>query len=159
MRKNALLYTFAAILFLSGNLYSQKLTLGLKGGAGISNQKGGTADNIKTFGSSVTFGAEGGIYGEYKLSRLFSVSAGAEYSPQWGIKENIISSAYYLTEVKLDYVSLPLLARFNWKKNKRSPVKLYAALGPFIGILVKATPGRSQIPLQRSEDTRLNSSH
>ena len=148
MRKNVLPFALAAILLFSGNLYAQKITLGLKGGAAISNQKSGTADNIKTFGSSVTLGAEGGIYGEYKLSKLFSVSAGAEYSPQWGIKENIVSNAYYLTEVKLDYVSLPLLARFNWKKSKRSPLKFYAALGPFVGILIKATPGRSQIPLQ-----------
>jgi hypothetical protein len=137
--------TLIVIFITFSNASAQNLTIGLKGGTAISNMKSGSSDNITTFGSTSRFGADGGIYGEYQLSKLFSFSVGVEYSSQWGIKENVIENTSFLTEVKLDYLMLPVLARFNWKKSKRSPIKFYAAFGPFSGMLLASHPGRSEL--------------
>lgn len=152
MIKNALKLTTAFILIVTSTISAQNFTFGLKGGASISNQKGSTPDNITTFGSSISWGGNGGIYGEYRLSKLFSVSVGAEYTSQWGLKENLVNNDYYLTQLKLDYVMIPVLARFSWKKSKRSPLKLYAALGPFAEMLLKAKPSLSQQPIESITD-------
>ena len=148
IRKKVLPFIFSAILILGGNLYAQKITLGIKGGGSFSNQKGGKADNNTTFGNSVMSGAQGGIYGEYTVSKVFSFTAGAEYGSEWGYKDFLANSANYLTEVKLDYLTIPVLARINWKKSKRSPFKVYGALGPFVGILINGKAGRSQMPIE-----------
>jgi len=149
MIKNALNLTIAFILFLTCNISAQNFTFGLKGGTSISNLKGSSADNINTFGSSTTLGGEGGVYGEYHISKLFSFSFGAEYSSQWGLKDDLVNNtSYYLTQLKLEYVMVPVLARFSWKKTKRSPLKYYAAFGPFAEILIKAKPLLSQQPIE-----------
>ena len=151
MIKKTILFVFVALLLTGNNLYGQKITLGIKGIGSISNLSRGKANNTSTFGSSKILGAGGGAYAEYHVSKLFSVSAGAEYSSQWGIKETILFNTInntnnsYLSEIKLDYLAIPILARVNWKSNKRSPVKYYAALGPFAGYLVTAKNGLSQL--------------
>ncbi len=151
MLKKKIQLAVVALLISGSSLYAQKITIGIKGIGNISYLGSGKANNTSTFGSSTILSAGGGAYAEYHLSKLFSVSAGAEYASQWGIKETIVSDPInnfrnsYLSEIKLNYITVPVLARVNWKSNKRSPIKYYAALGPFAGYLMSAKNGLTQL--------------
>ena len=161
MKKSALLLTFAALFILCGNLYSQQITIGAKGGFSIPNLTGGSSANPLNDGYSSRLGADGGIYGEYHLTKPFSVSVGLEYSSQGGQKSGLQAFpntqpqptylyADFKSEAKLDYLLIPVLARYTWKINKKSPFRIYAAVGPFAGFLLDAkqvTSGSSPIYL------------
>jgi len=109
-------------------------------------------------------GADGGIYGEYHVTKPFSISVGLEYSSQGGKKSGLqafptptadaafVSSPYLYADfkntAKYDYVLIPILARYTWKISKKSPFRIYGALGPFAGLLLDAkqvTSGNSII--------------
>ena len=175
MKKNALLLTFAALFILSSTLYSQQITIGAKGGLSIPNLTGGNSSvNPLNDGYSSRLGADGGIYGEYHVTRPFSISVGLEYSSQGGLKNKFQAYptpatvaplfapypaptylyADFKSEAKMDYMLIPVLARYTWKINKKSPVKIYAALGPFAGFLLDAkqvTSGSSTISMMNTD--------
>jgi hypothetical protein len=45
--------------------------------------------------------------------------------------------ANYKSEARLNYLMVPVLAKFGWNFNK-SPLRIYVDAGPFIGFLVSA---------------------
>lgn len=156
MRKNVLL-TLAALLVLYVTGYAQKMSYGIKGGLSIPTLTGGNSDNPVNSGYSSSFGPDGSVYGEYHVNKKFSVTVGLEYSSQGGLKDGV--QAFYTTpefipylpyptpqflygdfksEAKLNYVLVPVLAKYTWRMAKRSPFRIYAALGPFAGFLLKA---------------------
>ena len=166
MKKNVLLLTFATLFILSSNLYSQEITIGAKGGLSIPNLSGGGSQNPLSEGWSSRMGADGGIYGEYHVTKPFSISVGLEYSSQGGKKSGLqafptpvpdqayISSPYLYADFKnnaqYDYLLIPVLAKYTWKISKKSPVRIYASVGPFAGFLLDAkqiTSGTSTIYL------------
>ena len=175
MKKNALLFTFSALFILSSNLYSQQITIGAKGGLSIPNLTGGSSQNPLNEGYSSRMGADGGIYGEYHISKPFSISIGLEYSSQGGQKNKFQayptpaeiaplfgpSAPAYLyanfkSEAKMDYMLIPVLARYTWRINKKSPLRIYAAVGPFAGFLLDAkqvTSGSSKISMMNQDGT------
>ena len=57
----------------------------------------------------------------------------------------------YKFESKLDYVLVPVLARYSWQKSKRSRMKVHVALGPFAGYLLKANDVRSYFATYEDE--------
>jgi hypothetical protein len=146
------------ILILLGisNLHGQMLTLGIKGGISIPNLTGGGTENPLNAGYSSRLGANSGIYGEYHLSDLFSISLGVEYSSQGGKKNKFQALtvpaemasllppntpylyANYKSDAILDYLLIPVLGRCSWKLSPSGPLKVYAAVGPFAGFLLKA---------------------
>jgi len=154
MKKNALLLTIAVLLILISNLYSQQITIGAKGGLSIPNLTGGSSQNPLNEGYSSRMGGDGGIYGEYHMTKSFSISLGIEYSSQGGQKKGLqafpvptqfaayVSSPYlyanFKSEAKMDYMLIPVLARYIWKISKKSPFRIYAAFGPFAGFLLDA---------------------
>ena len=154
----------------------QNITIGIKGGFSIPNLTGGGSDNELSSGYSSRLGPTYGAYGEYHFSSLFSVSVGAEYSSQGGKKDGlqafsasswltkvpsaeqtIFSSllgntkylyADYKSEAKINYLLIPVLARVTKQLGQSSPFSVYAAVGPFLGILLNAkqvTSGSSKI--------------
>ncbi len=148
MKKNVIQLTLIALL-LGCNLYAQKVSIGFKGGFNIPNLTPGGSQNFLNSGYSSQLRADGGIYGEYHINKRFSISVGAEYSSQGGVTESFQTALNsfpppenlylnYQREVKLDYLLVPVLARYSWKKNKRSRLGLYTAIGPFAGYLLKA---------------------
>ncbi len=158
MKKNAILLTFAILSLVCTMGFGQKITIGVKGGFSIPKLSGGSSDDPLSTGYSSRFAEEGGIYAEYHTNKKFSVSLGVEYSSQGGKKDKLQALttpkeipvfilpfptpkylyADYKSEAKINYVLIPLLARYNWRINPKSPVRIYAALGPFAGILLNA---------------------
>ncbi len=153
MKKNVFQLLLAATLIWCGNLYAQNVTMGFKGGLSIPNLTAGGSETPFNAGYSPNLRAGGGIYEEFHINRKFSISVGAEYSTQGGIMDksetltsDITSGTVYSDykfESKLNYILVPVLARFNWQKRKKSLLKFYAAFGPFAGYLLKATDIRS----------------
>ena len=161
MKKNALLLTLAVLFILISNLYSQQITIGAKGGLSIPNLTGGSSQNPLSEGWASRMGADGGIYGEYHVTKPFSISVGLEYSSQGGQKSglqafpNLQPPPTYLyadfkNNAKDDYLLFPVLAKYTWKISKKSPFKIYASFGPFAGILLDAkqvTSGSSTLSM------------
>ena len=153
MKKKGFQLSLVILMLLCTNLNAQKVTFGLKGGMSIPNLTTGGSQTPLNAGYSSNFRGCGGIYGEYHLTKKFSVSVGAAYSTQGGVMErfetllndelpSVTLYSDYKYESKLDYLVVPVLARFNWQK-KRSRLKWYAAFGPFAGYLIKASNVRS----------------
>jgi len=156
MKTNTFLLTLVALLFLNGNLYSQRITFGAKGGLSMSNLGSGNSDNPLSSGYSYRLGGDFGICGEYHTSHTFSLSMGLEYSSQGGVKDKFqayqtpLDWAQYFVpkelppylyadfkkETKLDYLLVPVLAKRKWKINQKCVV--YAAAGPYVGFLLNA---------------------
>jgi len=170
MKKYAVQLTLVVLVLLCSNIYAQKITIGAKGGFSIPNLTAGSSQNPLNSGYSSRLGADYGIYGEYHLSGLFSLSLGIEYSSQGGIKDKfqafstppamaaLVTAPYvyadFKSEAKINYLLVPVLARFSWNFNKSGPVKLYAAVGPFAGFLLNAhqvTSGSSIIYMDETK--------
>ncbi|MDP4201406.1 MAG: porin family protein [Bacteroidota bacterium] len=168
MKKHALLLTLITLLGGYVTLSAQNITIGAKGGFSIPNLTSGGTGNPLNNGYSSRLGPAFGIYGEYHFSNLFSISLGLEYSSQGGKKKGFQAFspsaqqaamlpentpylyASYNSEAKLNYLIVPVLARFNWSICRTLPLKFVAAVGPFAGFLLNAhqvTSGSSVIYL------------
>ena len=153
------------VVFILVNILSvadaQNFTLGLRGGISIPNlTAGGAEKNPLNTGYSSRLGPDFAIFGEYKISSLFSISPMIEYSSQGGKKDGLQafpnpmgSAPRYLyanfkSEAKLNYFLVPILAKFGWNLSSRSPIRFYFDAGPFAGFLLSAhqvTSGTSMI--------------
>ena len=157
------------MLFLATGSYAQKkIDLGLKGGVSIPNLTGGNTENpISTgYGSRLDF--DGAIHVEFYLNDHFSLQPQLEYSSQGGQKdgwqafampENLLPYfppghvpvylyADYKSEARINYLMLPLLAKYYF--NSRPRYSVYLAVGPFASVLLNAkdiTRGSSAIYL------------
>lgn len=167
--------TVISLFVLCGHLYGQNLTIGAKGGFSIPNLSAGGSQNPLNSGYSSRFGADYGMYGEYHFSKLFSLTVGAEYSSQGGVKNkfqayptppelsSVVSSPYlyanFKSEAKINYLLVPVMARFSWDIWKTCPAKFYVAAGPFAGFLLNAhqvTSGSSVVYLDAGMTTPLS---
>lgn len=146
---------------------AQNFTLGLKAGISIPNlTAGGAEKNPLNTGYKSRLGPDFALSGEYHLSPLFSIEPMIEYSSQGGKKNGYqampVPAAYvpvfpagqvppylyanFKSEAKLNYLMVPVLAKFTWKLS--SPLKFYIGAGPFAGFLLTAkqvTSGSSMI--------------
>ena len=141
--------------------HAQNFTLGLRGGISIPNlTAGGAEKNPLNTGYSSRLGPDFSIFGEYKISSLFSISPMIEYSSQGGKKNGLQAFpnpmgstppylyANFKSEAKLNYLLVPVLAKFGWNLSSHSPVRFYFDAGPFAGFLLSAhqvTSGNSMI--------------
>jgi len=172
--KKTIFGLLATGLLISGNItIAQDISLGLRGGISIPNlTAGGNNANPLNTGYSSRLGADAGIYAEYKFSNLFSLQPMVEYSTQGGKKDGMqalttpgqivemypsgSAPAYlyarYNSEAKMNYLVVPVLAKFGWNIPK-SPFRIYVDAGPFIAILLDAhqvTSGESPLYLDAS---------
>jgi hypothetical protein len=146
---------------------AQDFALGVKGGISIPNlSAGGSSVTPLNTGYSSRLGPDFSLYGEFKISNLFSIQPAIEYSSQGGKKDGLQAFATpaqvaaefpageapqylyanYNSTAKLNYMMIPVLAKFGWDI-KSSPLRFYAAAGPFLGILLSAhqvTSGQSE---------------
>jgi len=172
MRKLNCSLLFSGLLFLCFNAQAQGIALGFRGGVSVPNlTAGGGVQNPLNSGYSSRFGADGGIFAELKFTKTFSVQVMAEYSSQGGKKDGFqaltvppalaaqfppgYAPAYlyatYNSQAKLNYLLIPVLAKFGWNL-KHTPLRLYFDAGPFAGFLLSAhqvTSGSS--PLYTSD--------
>ena len=164
---NPLVLLFMCIFSL--HISAQKVAIGVRGGISIPNlTAGGNESNPLNTGYSSRLASDFGIFAEYKVSKLLSIQPMIEYSAQGGKKNGFqalttpdefaamfppgMAPAYlyanYKSEAKLDYLLLPLLAKFGWNFSHSSPLRVYVDAGPYVGLLVSArqvTKGSSSI--------------
>ena len=140
----------------STSLAAQNITFGLKAGVSIPSLKaGGSGGDPLSTGYSSSFGPDGAVFATYKFSNVFSVQTELEYSSQGARRDGMqafpVPDAYanyfnpgtilyanFKGPVKLSYLVLPVVAKFQWNFKTHSPFKFYIEGGPFIGQLLSA---------------------
>ncbi len=167
--KNTVFINFILILtFLlcSLNVKAQNTWIGVRGGISIPNlTAGGTQTPINT-GYSSRLGPDFGILVQFEITKLFSIQPMVEYSSQGGKKSGLQALtvpsdlvpmfppnqtpaylyANYKSEAKLNYLMIPILAKFGWNISQ-SPFRIYIDAGPFVSFLLTAkqiTRGKSE---------------
>lgn len=118
------------------------------------------------------------VFADIKFSKLFSIQPSVEFSAQGGKKdglqafppadfiaraEGLIPAelipvitpqlpqylyADFNSTAKMNYLLVPVLAKFGWDFSDQSPFRFYAGAGPFVGFLMNAkqiTSGSSRI--------------
>lgn len=161
-------------LFFTGVSQAQGISVGIKGGLSIPNLTAGGSETPLNSGYSSRKGADFGCYAQYDFSKLFGVSVGLEYCAEGGKKDGLqamsVPEAYkpmlpadtkylyanYKSEAKLDYLLFPILARAGWNPVPDSSFRLYTAVGPFFGLLIRAkqvTSGSGMIYLDKGGTT------
>ncbi len=172
MKKKSFLL-FGTVFFLFQITNAQNFSLGVRGGISIPNlSAAGSQQNPLNTGYKSRLGADAGIFGEHHFTHLFSIEAMLEYSSQGGKKNGMQAFttppemaamfpagqapqylyANYKSEAKLNYLLVPVLAKFSWRISGTRPLKIYADAGPFAGFLLSAhqvTKGSSIIYLDQ----------
>ncbi|MDP4291369.1 MAG: porin family protein [Bacteroidota bacterium] len=175
MKSHLLFGTLITLLLLSGTIYAQPVTVGIKGGFSIPDLSAGANQNPINSGYSSRFGPDFSVYGEYHVSKIFSFSLGVEYSSQGGKKNkfqayttpselaSIVTTPYlyadFKSEAKFNYLLVPVLARYYRELNYSGSTKFYVAVGPFAGFLLNAhqvTSGSSVIYLDAGKTMPLS---
>jgi hypothetical protein len=158
MKKLILLLFFISLSFVFFKVNAQDVSLGIRGGISIPNLTAGSGNqNPLNTGYSSRSGPDFGIFAEFKASDWFSIQPTLEYSSQGGKKDGLQAFptpaafaaqypageapaylyANYNSTAKLNYLMLPVLAKF-WWNFKSSPFKVYIDAGPFLGYLLSA---------------------
>jgi len=157
--------SFLALFSMTFAAAQSNVTIGVRGGLNVPGLTGGNGDPVSE-GYSTTTRLGAAVFAEFKLSDLFSIQPMLEYS-QEGAKRNgmqaLIATASdaqlsgmfaplaqlgvtapeYLyanakRTAKMDYLMLPVLAKFGWNLGQNSPWRLYVDAGPYAGLLVNA---------------------
>lgn len=169
---------FLIFMLCSFSGQSQTTALGFQGGISIPNlTSSGSEQNPLNTGYGSRLGPEFSLFAEFKISDLFSVVPMIQYSSQGGKKDGLQAFPFppeltaifppgtapsylyanYNSEAKLDYLMIPVLARFGHSFNE-SPFRIYISVGPFVGFLLSAkqvTSGQSEIFVDPSGTTPL----
>lgn len=149
-----------AMLLLGCLQANAQVDLGVRGGISIPNlTAGGSESNPLNTGYRSRQGPDFGIFGEYHVSKLFSIEAMISYSSQGGKKTGLQAFPFppemapalpqgmpaptYLyadfeSQAKMNYLMVPILAKFGWNLGPTSPLRLYVDAGPFAGFLLSA---------------------
>jgi len=158
MKKSSFYLLFMNLFFLCINVHAQDFSLGVRGGVSVPNLTAGS-DNSSPLstGYSSRLGGDGGVFADFIFSDMFSIEPMAEYSSQGGKKDGMQAFttpsalaamfppgqapqylyANYNSEAKLNYLLVPILAKFGWDF-KAIPVRFYVDAGPFVGFLLSA---------------------
>jgi len=151
-------------------LYSQPLSLGVKGGLSIPELQGGGTPQSEGYSSRLApnFGA----YINYELNTYLSLQAEVLFSGQGGVRNgmqaignvsnlpvppNTALYADFDNETILNYLEIPVLIKYNYSRST-SGIYAYFDAGPYLGILLNAkteTSGNSTIYLDTSGSTPL----
>ncbi len=167
------LFLGVCFLFVFMNNSKAQWDLGIQGGISIPNlSAGGSDNNPLNTGYSSRLGPEFAISGEYHVSKLFSIVPKIEYSAQGGKKNGFQALptptevqeyfesqgqtaptylyADFNSEAKLNYLLIPILAKFGWDLDAQKKFRITVAAGPYVGFLLSAkqvTSGNSQLYL------------
>lgn len=123
--------------------FGQDFEFGIKGGASSRNLTNGQG-LLHTFSpdNHLNVAPQGALFFNYKVSNTFSIQPQIEYSPQ-GSKKGIyvntdpIDGAAYVNSAQLNYLMIPVLAKFGWFIPD-SRVRVYIAAGPYMSFLTSA---------------------
>jgi len=149
------------------SLIAQPYSIGVKGGVSIPNLRSGGSDPVSS-GYQSGLGPNAALFGEYSLSNLFSVEVGLEFSAQGGKKHGKqaltvtpdIAALFYPypapkylwtnfnVDANLNYLMVPVLAKFGFNIGDRGAFHAYVSAGPFASFLLSAktiTKGTSNV--------------
>lgn len=156
-------------VFFCSSAVAQNFSIGVRGGISIPNlSSAGSNQNPLNTGYKSRLGPDLGVFGEFKFSNVFSLQPMIEYSSQGGKKDGLQAFptppefaalfpqgmaptylyANYKSEAKLNYLMIPILAKFGWNSKPMSAFRIYVDAGPFVGFLLSAkqvTSGSSMI--------------
>jgi len=140
-----------AYLFIFQQSFGQSnLSFGVKGGISVPNLKG-SDNNPVSKGWSTRLGPYAGLIAELPLSNKLSLQGELNYSSQGGKKngtlaiptsqfDTTVPISYIYTkgksEVKLNYLELPILLKINFPLNEIFTFFINA--GPYVGYLINA---------------------
>lgn len=165
----------AMILLYVSPVSAQQWSIGARGGLAIPNLTAGSGSAVNPLnkGYSSRLGAGLGIFAEYQTGKLFSIQAILEYSQQGGKKDGFQAFPFpaqmaplfgpqappylyadFKSTAKLDYLMLPVLAKFGWDLGAEKKWRIYAGAGPFVGLLLNAkqvTEGTGQVYLDEGK--------
>jgi len=137
------------------------VTIGVRGGLSMPGFTGGS-DNPLSKGYSTITRYGFGVFAEFKLSDLFSIQPMLEYSQEGGKKNGYQAlqpipanqgamlslmnngtvpeflSANVNNQSKLNYLQLPVLAKFGWDLDHQQRWRIYVDAGPYAALLVGA---------------------
>lgn len=156
------LLSFAILLF-TIEVFAQKspISIGVRGGISIPNLSS-RSDNPVSRGYSSKLGLDVAVYAEFPLTPTFSLEPALQYSEQGGKKngrqafpvpafEEITGSPTIYADVKskasLNYLMLPLLAKWGWDfgglppsndSSQQNHFRVYVQVGPFLGYMMSA---------------------
>jgi hypothetical protein len=132
--------------FVIASTYGQYY-IGVKGGICVPDLRAGS-DNPLSNGYETSLGADFGVMAELPINKWLSLQAEIEYSQEGGKRDGLqpffnpytnISPqtflyANYNSGVRLNYLMLPVMAKFNLKLARK--LKLYINAGGFCGLLL-----------------------
>jgi hypothetical protein len=149
------------VMFLAGVEwgFSNQFRIEIHGGLSIPSIRGG--NTVQSQGYTSRLGPFYGISGEWMLSQRFSLCAEISSSSQGGkrngmqpitadqvgglpLPPDLTLYANFRNETIIDYVEIPLMAKFNWGRTWR----VFAGAGPYVGFRVRAktvTSGMSSL--------------
>lgn len=151
MKKFPSLLLLGFAILLANITNAQNFTIGARAGISIPNLSSRASEsNPLNTGYKSRLGPDAGIFGEYHFSTLFSIEGMLEFSSQGGKKDGMQAFpnpqgqeppylyANFKSEAKLNYLLVPILAKFGWNLSSTSPVRIYVDAGPFAGFLLSA---------------------
>jgi|WetSurMetagenome_2_1015567.scaffolds.fasta_scaffold34022_3 hypothetical protein len=175
-RRTLLLLSFVLIGLVSVRAQSSRLFIGVKGGLGIPNLTAGSKTTPLSEGYASRTGFYGGVLGEFHTSKLFALRVEINYSSQGGVRKGMqalplnsqlaqfwqalpnfgITPGDYMyahikSEALLDYLEIPILAKFTFALG--SKINFYMQAGPYMGFLLHAknvTSGSSPIFIDKA---------
>ncbi|MCO5934666.1 PorT family protein [Mucilaginibacter sp. RB4R14] len=136
----------ALLIFFHFSVVAQNIAIGIQGGVSSRNlTNGASLSQLLTSGNHFVIAPNFGIFAEFKYSATFSLQPSIEYSAQGskngtfktGINTPHQESTNSSNRAELNYLILPVLAKFGWNFQE-SPVRFYIAAGPFAGVLLSA---------------------
>ena len=174
---------FAVAILVAGSFLTvnAQWEFGARGGISIPNLSArGSEKNPLNSGYSSRLGPDFGVFGEYHVTKLFSLELAPEYSSQGGKKDGTqalatpaqLAAAFeeqgqpvptylyadYNSEARINYLLIPVLAKFGWNLGSKSPFRLYVAAGPYVGFLLSAkqvTSGNSPIYADENKSVQI----
>ncbi|MBS1597467.1 MAG: PorT family protein [Bacteroidetes bacterium] len=173
MRKPVAGIMFVCSCLLFQKVFSQNISVGVKGGISIPNLRSGGSNPVSS-GYQSGLGPNFALFGEYGISNLFSLELGLEYSAQGGKKHGKqaltvtpdIAALFYPNpapqylwtnfdaDAKFNYLMVPVLAKFGFDLGDHSPLRVYISAGPFASFLLSAntkTSGTSNVYADEAE--------
>jgi hypothetical protein len=181
MKLKSILLSGALALFSTTFVTAQSnsnISIGFRTGMTIPSLSGGSGNPLSEGYSTTTrFGV--GVFAEFKISNLFSIQPMLEYTEE-GAKKNGLQAltvppqvapffqalnlpvpdylyANFNSTAKMNYLMLPVLAKFGWDLGQTNSWRIYVDAGPYVGLLVSAkqvTSGSSDLYLdpQKQQD-------
>lgn len=174
----AALLCVAAFTGKNNSFAQMQIDIGIKGGLSIPNLTSGNSNDPVSSGYSSRLVADAAIHAEFHIAHRFSIQPQLEYSSQGGkkngtqaftIPDEMLQQfppgeapaylyATYKSEARMNYLMLPVLAKYHFDLKKRWSA--YVAAGPFASFLLNAkniTKGSSYIYLDNTKTQPVSS--